>query len=114
MGDIRVSNNNKKKERFSVFLQGEAAFLILPTAEIDCQNGMFAAGALGKIQQILLKQTNKQTMGLGFFLVCVETYLRAGGGLGEALLLLLHVPSSFSCCGCPEGFDRSWEPVSRL
>lgn len=59
MGDVGVSNE-KKKEYFSVFLHGEAAFLILPTAEIDCQNGMFAAGALGKIQQILLKQTNKQ------------------------------------------------------
>jgi len=89
--------------------------LILPTAEIDCQNGMFAAGTLGKIQQILLKRTNKQTNNLFFFLcVCVETHLRAGGGLGEALFLLLHMPSSLSRRGCPEGFDRSWEPVSRL
>lgn len=46
------------KEWISSFLQGEAAFLILPTAEIYGPGGMFVAGALCKIQQILLKQTN--------------------------------------------------------
>lgn len=49
-----------------------------------------------------------------FFCACVETHLRAGEGLGEALLLPLHMPLPLSRCGCPEGFDHSWEPVSRL
>lgn len=77
-----------KKEWFSFFLQ-EAAALMLPMAGVSCQNGIFAAAALGKTQQIPLKQTNTHTNN-GF--MCVQQHV---SGLEEVWERLYS-----SCCTC--------------